>query len=351
MSVARRPYGSILGLCLAVAVPVAAAQALPEASTITDEVLKAARAEGRVLFYTSVELELGEKIKAAFEAKYPGIRVQVERSGSERIFQRIGQEYDSRIYTADVVSTSDAAHYIVWKRQALLAPYVPEDVAQNFAPEHVDADGQFATWRASLSVLGYNTKYVKPGDAPKSFADLLDPKWRGLIVKAHPGYSGTILTATYQIARDLGWDYFRKLAAQKVMQVQSAVEPPKKVAIGEKPVMADGNEYIMFMLKTAGNAVEVVYPSEGTPFISSPSAILAKAPHPNAARVFQSFLFSRETQQMLVDVGGLRSLHRLVKEPPGRKPLSEIKLMRDDPVAVADQVDEIKANYTKYFGT
>lgn len=351
MSVARRPYESILGLCLAVAAPLAAAQAMPEASKLTEEVLKAAQAEGRVLFYTSVELGLGEKIKAAFEAKYPGIKVQVERSGSERIFQRIGQEYDSRIYTADVVSTSDAAHYVVWKRQALLAPYVPEDVAQSFAPEHVDADGQFATWRASLSVLGYNTKYVKPADAPKSFADLLDPKWRGLIVKGHPGYSGTILTATYEIARDLGWDYFRKLAGQKVMQAQSAVEPPKKIAMGERPVMADGNEYILFTLKAAGNPVEAVYPSEGTPFISSPSAILAKAPHPNAARVFQTFLFSRETQQMLVDVGGLRSLHGLVREPPGRKPLSEIKLMRDDPVAVADQVDEIKANYTKYFGT
>ena len=62
--------------------------------------------------------------------------------------------------------------------------------------------------------MGYNTSLVKAEDAPKSFADLLDPKWTGKIVKAHPGYSGTILTATYQTARDVGWGYYEKLAQQ-----------------------------------------------------------------------------------------------------------------------------------------
>ena len=325
--------------------------ALPEAEPVTADVIEAARREGKVSFYTSLDLEVAEKLAGSFRAKYPGIDVQVERSGSERIFQRLGQEYGSAIHNADVVSTSDAAHYILWKRQGWLAPYVPEDVAKHFAPEHVDADGCFATFRASLSVIGYNTKYVKPDQAPKSFADLLDPKWKGLIVKAHPGYSGLILTATFEIARELGWDYFAKLAAQKVMQVQSSTEPPKKVALGERPVMADGNEYNMFTLKERGSPVEIVYPAEGTPFIASPSAVLARAPHPNAARLFQSFLFSAEAQQLLIDVGGLRSVHSEAKEHPGRKPLREIKLMKDDPAAVVDQVDQIKANYAKYFGT
>ena len=345
-SKAVRLGGALVGIGIATA-----AFALPDTNPVTEQVLRAAEAEGKVLFYTSVELELAERVKAAFEAKYPRIRMQVERSGSERIYQRLAQEYGSRIYNADVVNTSDAAHYVGWMRQGWLAPYVPQDVADHFPPEHAEPGGHYATWRASLSVLGYNTRYVKPGEAPRSFADLLDPKWRGLIVKAHPGYSGTILTATYQIARELGWEYFQKLAAQKVMQGQSAVEPPKKLAVGEKPVMADGNEYLMFTLKAAGSPVEIVYPAEGTPFIASPSAVLAKAPHPNAARVLQSFLFSRELQQLLVEVGGLRSLHPGVKEPAGRKPLKEIKLMKDDPAAVVDKVDEIKANYTKAFGT
>src|SRR5262249_31094365 len=156
------------------------------------------------------------------EAKYPGITVRVERSGAERVFQRIGQEYTSRIYAVDVVNTSDAAHCIVWKRDGWLAPYVPEDVAKFFPAEHKDADGTFASVRVTTSPICYNTNLVKPEEAPKSFADLLDPKWSGKIVKAHPGYSGTILTATFQIARDIGWPFFEKLAQQRVMQVQSA---------------------------------------------------------------------------------------------------------------------------------
>lgn len=359
MTLSRMPLsGRLRGLGLAAVLSLAglAAQtgpgaALPEASPVTPALVEAARKEGKVTFYTSVDVEVAEKIKAAFKAKHPDIDVQVERSGSERVFQRIGQEYGSGIHNADVASTSDAAHYIAWKRQGWLAPYVPEDVARHFPAEHVDPDGFYATWRASFSVMGYNTKYIKPDQAPKSFADLLDPKWKGMIVKAHPGYSGTVLTATYQIARDLGWDYLQKLGAQRVMQVQSAVEPPKKVAVGERPVMADGNEYVMFLLKEAGNPVEIVYPAEGTPFIPSPSAVMARAPHPNAARLFQSFLFSAETQQLLIDIGGLRSVHALTKEHPGRKPLKEIKAMKDEPAAVVDKVEEIKANYAKYFGT
>jgi iron(III) transport system substrate-binding protein len=115
--------------------------------------------------------------------------------------------------------------------------------------------------------------------------------------------------------------------------------------------MADGNEYNMFLLKESGSPVEIVYPTEGTPFISSPSGILKDAPHPNAARLFQSFLFTAEAQQLLIDVGGLRSLHALAKEKDGRVPLKDINLMKDDPKAVEEQVESIKQTYTRYFRT
>jgi iron(III) transport system substrate-binding protein len=323
----------------------------PPPASITPELVAAAQKEGKIAWYTSVDVAVAEKVAKAFEARFPGISVQVERAGAERIFQRIGQEYGSRIYVADVINSSDAAHFIIWKRDGWLAPYLPDDVARHYAAEQRDADGMFATWRASLSVIGYNTKLVKPEDAPKSFADLLDPKWTGRIVKAHPGYSGTILTATFQISRDLGWPYLEKLAKQKVLQVQSSTEPPKKLAIGERQVMADGNEYNMFLLRESGQPVEIVYPSEGTPLVVGPSAVLKNAPHPNAARLFQSYLFTVEAQQLLIDVGGLRSFHPLAKEKAGRTPLAQIKLMKEDPAAVEKQVEELKEKYTRYFGT
>src|SRR6266567_3021006 len=300
--------------------------AAPPAVTITPELIAAAQKEGKLAWYTSVDLPVAEKIARAFEAKYPGVACRVERAGAERVFQRIGQEYGSRIYAVDVVNSSDAAHFVVWKRDGLLAP-----------------------WRASLSVIAYNTTLVKSEEAPRSFADLLEPKWKGKIVKAHPGYSGTILTATYQMARDLGWSYFEQLAKQNVMQVQSSADPPKKLALGERAVMADGNEYNIFLLRESGQPVELVYPSEGSPLIVGPNGMFKNAPNPNAARLFQSYMFSVEAQQLMSDVGGLRSAHPAVKEKAGRKPLRDIKLMKDDPVAVEAQSDQIKARYSQIF--
>ena len=344
--------GRFAGLFAAALMVLAAAPlAAQEPSKITPALIEAAKKEGKVTFYTSVEVQVAEKVGKAFEAKYPGITVQVERSGSERIFQRIGQEYSSKIHAADVISTSDAAHFIIWKKDGWLAPHLPEDVALHFPKDQVDKEHAYAPWRLSLSVIGYNTKLLKPEEAPKALKDLLDPKWSGKMVKAHPSYSGTILTATFQIARDLGWDYYEKLGKQKVLQVQSATEPPKKLSIGERAVMVDGNEYVLLQLKEQGNPVEVVYATEGSPLIISPSAILKNAPHPNAARLFQNFLFTAEAQQMLIDVGGMRSFHAKVKEKEGRKSLKDIKVMKEDAAAVVKEVEAIKERYTKYFGT
>src|ERR1700688_4384771 len=319
----------------------------PPPEPVTPALIEAAKKEGQVIYYTSTDLPVAEKLAKSFEAKYPGIAVSVERTGAERVFQRIGQEYSSNIHAVDVVNSSDAAHFIVWKRDGLLAPFVPEGVAKFYPPEHRDIDGQFASWRIFLSIIAYNTNLVKAEDAPKSFADLLDPKWKGKIVKAHPGYSGTIMTATYQLQRDLGWSWFEQLAKQNVMQVQSAADPPKKLDLGERAVMADGNEYNIFQLKEKGRPVEPVYATEGSPLIIGPNGIFKDSPSPNAAKLFQSFCFSREAQQLIIDVGGLRSVHPQTQEKPGRAPFQDIKTMKDDAAAVEKQGDAIKAHYTK----
>ena len=103
------------------------------------------------------------------------------------------------------------------------------------------------------------------------------------------------------------------------------------------------------MLNEAGKPIEAVYAAEGSPTIVQSSAIFTAAPHPNAARLFQNYLFTVEAQQLFVEVGGLRSLHAGVKDKPGRTPLPAIKVWKDDPAAVEAQGDEIKRRYTQYF--
>jgi iron(III) transport system substrate-binding protein len=321
----------------------------PPAESITPQLIEAAKKEAKVALYSSMDLPVGEKLGKAFEAQYPGIQMQIERSGSERLFQRIGQEFASGIRAVDVVNSADASHFIPWKKDGWLSPFVSEDVAKHFPPEYRDPDGMFATTRMWLSSIAYNTSLVKPDDAPKSFSDLLDPKWAGKMVKGHPAYSGTIMTTTFQLVRELGWDYFEKLSKQRVMQVQSSTDPPKKLALGERAVMADGNEYNVVLLKEAGQPVEPVYPTEGTPTISGPTGIFTAAPHPSAARLFQAWLHTRETQQFFTDFTAQYSVHAQVQSKPGRRKISGIKLMKEDAAGVEKMTEEIKTRYARLF--
>ena len=244
------------------------------AQETTPAIVAAAAKEGKVVWYTAVDVKVAEALAKVFRAEYPNIDIEVERSGSERVFQRINQEYQSGIKNVDVVNSSDSSHFIYWKQQKWLAPHTPPDV-KRYPAQFKDPEGYYATWRATLSVMGYNTKLVEAKDAPAGYLDLLDPKWKGKLVKAHPGYSGTSLTGTYAITKLLGWDYLEKLSKQGVQQLQSTTATPKSIASGERAVMVDGNEYNMFIEIDAKSPVKIVYAKEGTPFVGSPTAIFS----------------------------------------------------------------------------
>src|ERR1700752_4133979 len=112
--------------------------AAPEPTAITPQLIEAAKKEGKVVLYSSMDLPVGEKLGKAFETAYPGIAIQIERSGSERLFQRIAQEFDSNIHAADVINSSDAAHFIPWRKNGWLMPFVSEDVAKYFPENYRD---------------------------------------------------------------------------------------------------------------------------------------------------------------------------------------------------------------------
>src|SRR5215467_5861392 len=137
----------------------------PAPEPVTPALIDAAKKEGKLVFYTAMDLQLAERFGRTFEQKYPGIAVRVERSGAERVFQRIDQEYRSNIHAVDVVNTADQSHCIVWKRNGWLASYLPEEVVQHFARQYYDADGLHITTRVLISPIAYNTSLVKKEEA------------------------------------------------------------------------------------------------------------------------------------------------------------------------------------------
>ncbi len=337
----------LLATAVAAAVPRSSRAALPAPATATPELIAAAKAEGKIAWYTADDLVLATEVSKAFQAKH-GITVQLERSGAERIYQRISQEFGSNVHAADVVTSSDVGYLAAWKKAGWIVPYLPAEAA-NWRAEAKEADGFYVVDKFTLVVSGYNSRLVKAEEAPKSWADLLDPKWKGKMAKAHPGYSGAITNATFALSRLLGWEFFEKLAKQSVMQVQSATDPPQRVAQGERAVMADCAELTALRLIGNGAPLVLVYPTEGVPVVPVGSSIMAKAPHPAAAKLFMHFLCAPECQK--INLGhGARTFSPDVTDPPGWTPLSQMKLLHNDVEALSREAAEVKKRYSQIFG-
>lgn len=344
MRIKRR---TLLAAATALAAIRPAFAARPATTTLTPAIIDAAKKEGKIAWYTADDLVLATKAAKAFEAKY-GITVQLERSGAERIYQRIGQEYGSNVYAVDVATTSDLGHCITWKAANWLTPYTPAETAA-WPDIAVAQDGTYIVDKFTLVISGYNSRLVTAAEAPKTWVDLLDPKWKGKMVKAHPGYSGAITNATFALSNLLGWEFFEKLAKQSIMQVQSATDPANRCAQGERAVMADGAEVTALRLIGQGAPLVLVYPTEGVPVVAVGSVLLTKAPHPSAARLFMHYLASSDCQQLNIDHGS-RSYDPKAVEPSSWTPLKQIKLLHNEPEALAKAAEGIKKKYAQTFG-
>jgi len=311
--------------------------------------IQAARKEAKMVWYTSLAIPSSTAIAHYFQNKYKGIEVEVHRTGSQRVLQRTMQEATAGIKNVDLIHTSDAGHFELLKGKGLLIKYTPAAVS-GFPDGFKDKAGFYYGMRATLSVIAYNPKLVTEKDAPKTWKDLLNPRWSGKEVTAHPGYSGIIMTHVVALVNAYGWDYFRDLAKNKVHITQSANDPAGVVASGERPVGVNGAEYFYYKTQKQGNPITIVYPKEGVPLVVSPVAIAKDAPHPNAAKLFAEFIFSKESQQLLADKEGLYTGHPEVTYPSDKPKLKDLKLLPVDADELEKRNAEIKKRFTEYFG-
>jgi iron(III) transport system substrate-binding protein len=333
-----------------------AAQPAPPAKPTGSEepdaaLVEAAKKEGKLTWYTSMELTQAKELADMFQKKY-GIQVEVVRSGSERVFAQFMKEQETNVKKADVIHTSDASNYLTMAERGLLAPYRPKAVAAfaaNVREHAVSKDDMWFALRISLFSVAYNTSKVKDAEAPKSWKDLLDPKWKGRLVHAHPGYSGFVLTSMHVLQPVLGADYYQQLAKNEPLIVQSALDVTAKTVAGERDVGAGTVHYQAFANQQKGNPIRTVYPTEGVPLIVSPQALVKNAPNPNAAKLFIEFTLSREAQQYLAD-NGHHSARGDVKLPEGQADLAKIKLLIADPAAVEKARDSIQKMFKDIFG-
>jgi iron(III) transport system substrate-binding protein len=316
------------------------------------QLVEAARREGSVVWYTSVDLSVAQSLAKAFTDKY-GVQADVNRNGSERLFAQFMKEADTGVQAADVVHTSDASNFIEMKEKGYLAPYRPAAVDRFIAAYRdrlVDPDNQWFGVRITLYNVGYNPNLLRPDEVPTSWKDLGDARYRGKLVVAHPSYSGTALTYIQSLLDLYGWDYFKAIAATDPLVVQSTIDVTNKVVGGERAIGAGSNDYSNYTQLKKGQPIKILQPSEGVPLIVSPQGIVKTAPHPNAAKLFVEYSLSRDGQAFLVNEGGLYSVREDVPQPDDHAPLKDVKVLLPDPQDILKNRTNILRQFAELFG-
>ena len=280
----------------------------------------AARAKDTVTLYTSVPTAIMSKIQAAFQKHEPDIDLRVFRSGTGNVAAKIATEREAGGVKADVVWVADFAYYETLKAQKLLFKYdLPAGRALPGSMK--DPEGYYYSARMIAMALTYNPNFVKT--PPKSWRDLLDPRWKGKVVMSNPQYSGAALDTVGGLVMNYGVDYLRRLRSNDTTVVRANAAVASKVTSGEFAVGIILDYYVRSQRKK-GSPIKLVYPSDGAVAIASPIAIISSSEHKAAAKKFLDYVISEEGQAALVKFGDFIPVRTGMAGPKGAPSVQEI---------------------------
>lgn len=326
------PLKSLSRLC-AVSMLLAVGGGLVAATAAESQSLvEAAKKEGKVVVYGSLESGIMDEMEKAFKEKY-GIEVEYFRAASNKTLDRVLTEHRAGRTMSDVVVTNRGPMLLL-KKENVFAKYVSPESA-NFPNDVKDAEGLLSPiYREVIIGILYNTKLVKPEDAPKSLEDLTTPKWRGKWAMPDPSRHFTTGVWVRNLEEYYGkdWQAFaKKLADAQPILVESFIPSAQKVISGEALA---GITYLKYVY---------IFGKEGAPldYVRLPKmladghnlGIQAKAPHPNAARLFEDFFISRAGMEILAKQGEFvtaKGLYPPIKDAEKIKAVSMDELSRDE---------------------
>lgn len=328
--ITRRAALAALAAAAIVAGP-ASAQMADHEKALYDAAI--ANDETTITWYTAhTGGETAQAVGRRFEELYPGITANVVRTTAQVAFQRVSQELMAGALQVDVLSSTDVGHYATLKEQGELMKYRPENVDGMFESfQGLDPDDLFHVTAAGLVVITYNTEMVPEGEAPTSWLDLVDPKWKDAVSVGHPGFSGYVGTWTLLMEQLFGWEYFEKLA-ENDPQIGRSINDTVTMLNGRERSVAAGPSATTLLSASKGNPLALSYPEEGSLLMISPSGIMAKTANPNAAKLFMEFLSGKAHGDILT-ADFSESLRSDVAPPKGAKPLGEVKLLRPENIA------------------
>jgi iron(III) transport system substrate-binding protein len=259
-----------------------------------------ASAEQKLFVYTSMKESMIGDLKTAFVKKHPDVKVDFQSAGAGKLMAKIAAERESGKIMADVLWTSEVPDFYQLKAQGILLPYIPQDIKAILNPLP-DYDGSFTAVRLGTLGIAYNTRLIK--EAPKTWADLQKPAFKGAYGIANPALSGTAYMSVAVLSKAFGWPYFEALRANGAKMGKGSGQVVDDTASGDL-VASLAVDYITLDKVDKGATLALVYPPEML-VIPSPIAIFRNSPNVDAAKKFVDFVLSKDGQMIIANEGTL----------------------------------------------
>ncbi|NBT58469.1 extracellular solute-binding protein [bacterium] len=275
-----------------------------------------------IWIYASIYKEVISELDRALKQTFPTVQVRWYQSGSENVAARVNAELSTGSSQADLIMTSDPFWFVELKKAGHLLPYF-SPTAKSLDSRYLDTEGAFLINRIPVGIIAYNTRSVSKAEAPKTWNDLLLPKWRNKLSMPSPLESGTALTFVSQLVRKKGWEYFEGLKKNNILSAGGNSAVIQRVETQEALVGIVLLENALQAQKR-GAPVEIVYPAEGAIPVPSPIAILANTRRPDLAKQIYDF-FSSNTAQNIFLKANVYSPFLAQSAPESAKPFSEIE--------------------------
>jgi iron(III) transport system substrate-binding protein len=257
------------------------------------------------------------------------------------------QEQEAGHLAADVLTTSDPAATAALARKGMFVAFKPSSF-DKVPAEAKDPNGAYVAQRLNLITIFVRQDKIATAAAPKTWSDLLDPKYKGQMVTTDPSYTALGLITVATLAKKLGWGFYEKLRAADTMVVQGNQQVAEMLKNGERLIAAGALDSYAADERKAGHPIATVYPDEGALIIASPTSIVKGAPKPNAARLLAEFMLSDTAQKFFPEDGGYAA--RIdIAAPPDSPRLADVKALAIDYDAVEKQAAQVKRKFNEIF--
>ena len=312
-------------------------------------VSSAAQAEpaGTLTVYTSQPSEQMAETVEAFNADYPDVEVEVFRSGTTEVMNKLQAEFEAGAPQADVVLIADAVAATQLKNDDRLMTY-PDAATGDISDAFVDADKTYFGTKLITTGIVYNTNMVET--PPTSWAELTTPEIASSLIMPSPLYSGAavIHVGTMVQQPEFGWDYYETLADNGAVAGRGNGSVIEAVARGEK-AYGIVIEYMAMNAKGEGSPVDFVFPDEGVSAITQPVAILKTTDNPEAAKAFVDWQMGQASQEQSVSQGYF-PLSPEMTPPEGYPEVSSLTILEADPAMMLSDDQDTKERFADLFG-